>query len=155
MSATTARLRFPARSPHFGTGVAVAAFLAFAPLPASAAVATQPGLMHSLGQQLDMQTQAEVFLVRDRRSARRSSARRSSSARRARSRTRVVIRDRRPRREYYYFAFPLVVPPPAYYTPRPYVGGQCDYWHRRCVANWGYSNSNYRGCMRYHGCPAY
>jgi len=28
----------------------------------------------------------------------------------------------------------------------------CRHWHRRCVRNWGYGNSNYFGCMRYHGC---
>jgi hypothetical protein len=28
----------------------------------------------------------------------------------------------------------------------------CNYWHRRCGANWGYRGRNYRGCMRYHGC---
>lgn len=28
----------------------------------------------------------------------------------------------------------------------------CSYWSRRCVANWGYNNANYRGCMRYHRC---
>jgi hypothetical protein len=28
----------------------------------------------------------------------------------------------------------------------------CRHWHRRCVRNWGYGNSNYYGCMRYHGC---
>ena len=30
--------------------------------------------------------------------------------------------------------------------------GPCEYWHRRCVANWGYGNSNYYGCMRFHRC---
>lgn len=33
-----------------------------------------------------------------------------------------------------------------------YPSGRCAYWHRRCVANWGYGNSNYYGCMRYYGC---
>jgi len=33
-----------------------------------------------------------------------------------------------------------------------YPSGRCAYWHRRCVANWGYRNSNYYGCMRYYGC---
>ncbi len=30
--------------------------------------------------------------------------------------------------------------------------GRCGYWHRRCARNWGVGNSNYYGCMRYHGC---
>lgn len=33
-----------------------------------------------------------------------------------------------------------------------YRGGSCRYWSRRCANNWGYGGSNYRGCMRYHGC---
>jgi len=28
----------------------------------------------------------------------------------------------------------------------------CGYWRRQCGRNWGYGNSNYRGCLRYHGC---
>ncbi len=37
-------------------------------------------------------------------------------------------------------------------SPGPRRGGsRYDYWHRRCVQNWGYSNPNYRGCMRYYG----
>lgn len=31
-------------------------------------------------------------------------------------------------------------------------GDRCDYWSRRCEDNWGYGGSNYRGCLRYHGC---
>jgi len=30
--------------------------------------------------------------------------------------------------------------------------GRCSYWSRRCARNWGYGGSNYRGCLRYHGC---
>lgn len=33
-----------------------------------------------------------------------------------------------------------------------YRGRSCRYWSRRCADNWGYGGSNYRGCMRYHGC---
>lgn len=33
-----------------------------------------------------------------------------------------------------------------------YRGDRCDYWSNRCEDNWGYGGSNYRGCMRYHGC---
>jgi hypothetical protein len=41
-----------------------------------------------------------------------------------------------------------------YYGPRVYrqYSGRCSYWSRRCAANWGYGNRNYRGCMRYYGC---
>ena len=38
------------------------------------------------------------------------------------------------------------------YRPRTRRHGRCRHWHRRCVRNWGYGNSNYYGCMRYHGC---
>jgi len=30
--------------------------------------------------------------------------------------------------------------------------GRCSYWRKRCAANWGYGNSSYYGCLRYHGC---
>jgi len=30
--------------------------------------------------------------------------------------------------------------------------GRCDYWRKRCIANWGYGNPDFYGCMRYHGC---
>jgi hypothetical protein len=30
--------------------------------------------------------------------------------------------------------------------------GSCSYWRYRCAQNWGYGNSNYYGCLRYHGC---
>ena len=39
-----------------------------------------------------------------------------------------------------------------YYSPRRYRGGRCGKWRRRCRANWGYRNSDYYGCLRYHGC---
>jgi|ABPU01.1.fsa_nt_gi hypothetical protein len=35
---------------------------------------------------------------------------------------------------------------------RRYRGRSCSYWSRRCARNWGFGNSNYYGCMRYHGC---
>jgi hypothetical protein len=38
-----------------------------------------------------------------------------------------------------------------YSRPR-YSGGSCGYWSRRCGANWGWNNSSYYGCLRYHGC---
>lgn len=66
-------------------------------------------------------------------------------------------RDRRPGFNYYfggyYYAVPwwsfgIVIAPPA----RPALSDRCLYWHDRCVANWGYNNPDYYGCMRYHGC---
>jgi len=48
-----------------------------------------------------------------------------------------------------------------YYRPRYYRGrrygygrryGRCGYWRKRCARNWGYGGSNFRGCLRYHGC---
>lgn len=35
---------------------------------------------------------------------------------------------------------------------RGYRYRSCRHWHRRCGRNWGYHNSSYYGCMRYHGC---
>lgn len=40
---------------------------------------------------------------------------------------------------------------PYFYDDYP-SSGRCAYWHRRCVASWGYGNDNYYGCMRYYGC---
>ncbi len=69
-----------------------------------------------------------------------------------------------PRRRYYRYRryrryhrphFRLYIGPRRrYYRDRRYrrYRGRCRYWHRRCVRNWGYGNSNYYGCMRYHGC---
>jgi hypothetical protein len=56
-------------------------------------------------------------------------------------------------RYYYspYYARPYYYRPYAY-RPYRYSGSRCGYWSRRCAANWGYRNSNYYGCMRYHGC---
>jgi hypothetical protein len=34
----------------------------------------------------------------------------------------------------------------------PSYGGRCSYWSRRCVANWGYGNEDYYGCMDFHRC---
>jgi len=41
-----------------------------------------------------------------------------------------------------------------YYRHRHYRRHRrsCRYWSRRCASNWGYRNSDYYGCMRYHGC---
>lgn len=69
-------------------------------------------------------------------------------------------RARRPGFHYYggwWYSFPwwLGVAPPRYYQPAPpraRYAGRCEYWHQQCVRNWGYGNSNYRGCMRYHRC---
>lgn len=49
----------------------------------------------------------------------------------------------------YYYGYGYTAPP-AYSAPPP--SGSCAYWSRRCAKNWGYGNSNYRGCMRYQGC---
>jgi hypothetical protein len=28
----------------------------------------------------------------------------------------------------------------------------CSRWREACAENWGYGNSDYYGCLRYHGC---
>ncbi len=48
-----------------------------------------------------------------------------------------------------FFGFPLFEPD--YYDSYSY-GERCEYWHHRCVQNWGYGNPDYYGCLRYHGC---
>lgn len=62
-------------------------------------------------------------------------------------------RHRRHRRHHRYnngihFGF---IAPYRSYQSRGYSNA-CSYWSRRCTANWGYGNSNYYGCLRYHGC---
>ena len=56
-----------------------------------------------------------------------------------------------------YFGFPAPYYPAPYYTPvppppPPSYGGACAYWSDRCARNWGYGNSDYYGCLRYHRC---
>jgi hypothetical protein len=44
---------------------------------------------------------------------------------------------------------------PYYYykrSPRRSYRSSCSYWSDRCADNWGYRNSDYYGCLRYHGC---
>ena len=55
---------------------------------------------------------------------------------------------------YYYGGYaPYYYGTPTYYTPRRrYRRSGCGYWRRQCRANWGYRNSDYYGCLRYHGC---
>jgi hypothetical protein len=66
------------------------------------------------------------------------------------------FRGRRPGYTYYYggwwYSFPWWIATAPYYYEAPVYGDRCDYWHDRCVANWGYRNSDYYGCMRYYGC---
>jgi hypothetical protein len=61
-------------------------------------------------------------------------------------------RVRRPGFVHYYqgwwYPFAWWIGTSAYYG----YDDSCQYWHDRCVARWGYNNSNYYGCMRYHGC---
>lgn len=48
----------------------------------------------------------------------------------------------------------IYIAPPYYHHrySRTRRYGRCGHWRRRCGANWGYGNSNFYGCMRYHGC---
>jgi hypothetical protein len=40
-----------------------------------------------------------------------------------------------------------------YYEARPsYSGGRCAHWRNECADNWGYGNSDYYGCLKYHNC---
>ena len=74
-------------------------------------------------------------------------------------------RHRRGRNRHYYggywYAYPWWLGVGSYYYGDNYndwypayrsSGGRCVKWHRRCVANWGYRNSDYLGCMRFHRC---
>lgn len=50
----------------------------------------------------------------------------------------------------YYRYYPSY-PSYTYYEPRRYEG-RCAYWEERCVAEWGYENPDFYGCMQYHRC---
>jgi len=64
---------------------------------------------------------------------------------------------------YYYGGYPYYYDSYPYYSRRyyrkrsyrkrrSYRGRSCRHWKSRCTDNWGYRNSDYYGCMRYHGC---
>lgn len=64
-------------------------------------------------------------------------------------------------KRYPYYGSPYYYKPyPSYgysYSPRrqKYAtnrGDRCAQWSKQCEVNWGYGNSDYRGCMRYHDC---
>ena len=150
-------------------------------LPASAAaIGVQPGILKALGEPaaaIDSTPSPDLLLVRrgggGRKAYRgggggRKAYRRGGGGRRAYrggggSRKayrrggghRKAYRSRGYKRRYsrgpsIYFSIPYYAYP-RYYSYRPYYG-RCEYWRRRCAANWGYRNSDYYGCMRYHGC---
>jgi hypothetical protein len=53
------------------------------------------------------------------------------------------------------FGHALRSEPDYYYykrSPRRSYRSSCSYWSDRCADNWGYRNSDYYGCLRYHGC---
>ena len=101
-----------------------------------------------------------------RRGYRRGRGRYRGGYRRGRRHYRRAYRGRRYRhrrwhhRHYYggyWYAYPWwlgVASYPYYrdYYYAPVRRGRCVKWHRRCVANWGYRNSDYVGCMRFHRC---
>jgi len=64
----------------------------------------------------------------------------------------VGPRRRYYRRHYYYrpYYYRRRYYRPYYHRKRYY--GRCGHWRKRCAANWGYGNSSYYGCLRYHGC---
>lgn len=141
-------------------------------VPGQATAATAAGSVFAPGalpQGVFQSTFAEKAQARRRPRARRRGARRGRrGARRLRRGGRRVFRrrgrrHRGPRFAFrripipYYYGTPYYAYDPYYggydYTPvPPPTGGRCARWSRRCSANWGYGNSDYWGCMRYHGC---
>lgn len=68
-----------------------------------------------------------------------------------------------PRRRYYrhhYYYRPYYYHRRYYYRPyyshrrhyRKRHHGRCGHWRAACARNWGVGNSDYYGCLRYHGC---
>lgn len=89
----------------------------------------------------------------------RSGLRRNSYRKRNSYRTRNNYRSRSYSRRHYrdrglsFGFYPFVPQYYGYGYSRPrYSAGSCSYWSDRCIENWGYGNSNYYGCLRYHGC---
>ena len=181
MTRTVISFKIPTHYASFAISGLAFVMLIFATLsPTSAAVVSgQPGMIKALGKPVDAITATpspDLLLVRrggrkgrsarrgrGKRATRARSARRRAHRRRVRSRRthrrrvarRRVYRSRqrryrsyRGRRFYYSIPFYAYVPT---YSYRPSYG-RCEYWHRRCAANWGYRNRNYYGCMRYQGC---
>jgi hypothetical protein len=115
-------------------------------------------LVHQVGE--GNQLRAERQLLRRDLRGRRSGLRRDG--RRVRRDGRRHRRDGRRHRSYrrhrsnggvYFGIYPFVPNYYGYGYSRPrYSGGSCSYWSDRCIENWGYGNSNYYGCLRYHGC---
>jgi len=120
-----------------------------------------------------MNAENGVELVRERRRARKARRHGRKARRHARKHRRKLRRSRRYHRRHarrghrrrhrhrryrrgsYVHPYLYSIPYGHYYpyrSRRYYGSSQCSRWHRRCVRNWGYSNRNYRGCMRYHGC---
>ena len=60
--------------------------------------------------------------------------------------------SRRHHRRRHYRPYIYYAPPVRYYAPRRRHYGRCDRLANRCARNWGWHNSNWRGCMRYYGC---
>jgi len=88
--------------------------------------------------------------VRHRRRARRAHRRAWRRHNRRAHRRAWRRHHRRHRRPSVYLSIPVV---PYYATPRrTRSSDRCEYWGDRCVDNWGYGNSDYYGCLRYHGC---
>jgi hypothetical protein len=150
---------------HFTIAAAFcAAFIATTMTPASAqaAAGTRLGVPDAvlLTAESALRTgeTADVYTIRDRRGRGnrrwgRSGGRRWGGGHRRHNRWGG---RRHSRRHYYGYGSPsiqLYVAPPIYsYRAPRYRSNSCDYWADRCAANWGYRNSDYYGCLRYHGC---
>jgi hypothetical protein len=165
MTSKITGFKIPTRYAKFSICVLAFGVLMFAGLlPASAAViGVQPGVLKALGQPaatINSTPSPDLLLVRSNRGGGGRSFRGGGGSRRVYrgggSRrvyrgggSRRVYRGRG-RRTYRGYSIPLYAYG-AYYSYRSYYG-RCEYWHRRCVANWGYRNPDYYGCMRYQGC---
>jgi hypothetical protein len=142
-----------------GTSAANAAALSSTSQIGRTAPAATGELLHKVAE--GNQLRAERQLRRQELGIGRSGLRRDYSGKRYNSSKRY--RNRYGRRHYrnrglQFGVYPFV---PSYgydygysysYSRPRYSSGSCGYWSSRCVENWGYGNSNYYGCLRYHGC---
>lgn len=124
------------------------------------AAAGSGALVHQVqeGNQLRLERQIRRQDLQGRRNVLRRNTYRNRDSYRKRDGYRKRSYSRRYHRRHYrdrglsFGIYPFIPYGYSYYSGPRYSGGSCDYWSDRCAENWGYGNSDYYGCLRYHGC---
>lgn len=136
----------------FGASAGIAAALSPGALLERAFTAVDRGVVHQVGEGNQLRLERQIR-QQDLQAGRSGIRRYGHSSRRYDRGHRRYGRRHYRSRGLHFGIFPYLPYQYGYGYSRPrYSGGSCSYWSRRCIANWGYGNSNYYGCMRYHGC---